>query len=416
MWHDRLIRQAVGTLQTRNLPLAVRFWNGIEYQPATPRLRLDVRHPAALGSLRKPTLGGLARAYVEGHFDIDGDLKDALQMGEQLACAEAANDARSPLRLPWFSHSRQACARDVAFHYDVSNDFYALWLDQRRVYSCAYFREPQMSLDAAQEAKLEMICKKLMLAPGDRLLDIGCGWGGLVFHAAERFGARALGITLSQHQFDHVREEIRRRGLSQRVEVRLCDYRDLEDSSFDKIASIGMFEHVGRHHLPAYFERMQGLLKPGGLALNHGITLGAPHAAGLRSGISDFIEDYVFPGGELTHISRVLETLSGAGLETLDVESWRVHYARTLWHWTERLDANLDAARALVGERACRIWRIYMAGSAHAFSRGWLSLFQVLVGRPRKDGSVDYPYRRDHLYLGALSPDRGSPAPGAGDR
>ena len=399
MWHDRLIRQAVGNLKMRNLPLAVRFWNGVEYQPSTPRLRLNVRHPAALVSLRNPTLGGLARAYVEGHFDIDGDLKDALHLGEELAGAHVANDARSPLRFPWFSHSRNASLRDVAFHYDISNDFYALWLDTRRVYSCAYFCDADMSLEAAQEAKLEMVCRKLMLAPNERLLDVGCGWGGLIFHAAERHGARALGITLSQNQFDHVQAEIRRRGLSGRVEVRLCDYRDLEESSFDKIASIGMFEHVGRHHLPAYFERLHGLLKPGGLALNHGITLGSLNAAGLRSGISDFIEDYVFPGGELTHVSRVLETLSGAGLETLDVESWRPHYARTLWHWTTRLDANFHAARGMVGERASRIWRIYMAGSAHAFSRGWLSVFQVLAGRPKADGSLPYPYRRDHLYL-----------------
>ena len=399
MWQDRLIRQAMSTLQKRNLPLAVRFWNGMEYRPGAPRLKLDVRHPAALGALRKPSLGGLARSSVEGHFDIDGDLRDALHIGEAMAQAQAANDARSPLRFPWFSHSRHACSRDIAFHYDLSNDFYALWLDARRVYSCAYFREADMSLEDAQLAKLDMICRKLMLRPGERLLDIGCGWGGLIFHAAERYGARALGITLSQNQFDHVRAEIDRRGLQPQVEVRLCDYRDLEDEGFDRIASVGMFEHVGRHHLPEYFERMRRLLKPGGLALNHGITLGAPHVTGLRSGISDFIEDYVFPGGELTHVSRVLETLSGAGLETLDVESWRPHYARTLWHWTRRLEARHDQVRALVGERASRTWRIYMAGSAHAFERGWLSLFQVLAGRPHADGKLDYPYRRDHLYV-----------------
>lgn len=403
MWHDRLIRQAVGTLKTRNVPLAVRFWNGVEYEPRHQRaaLRLNIRHPAALHPLRKPTLGALARSYVEGHFDIDGTLRDALNVGEAMTEAQAAEDLRSPMRFSWFSHSRRACSRDVAFHYDISNEFYALWLDARRVYSCGYFPDPDMSLEAAQEAKLDMICRKLMLAPGERVLDIGCGWGGLIFHAAERYGAQATGITLSQNQFDYVQAEIERRQLRGRVSVRLCDYRDLEAEPFDKIASVGMFEHVGRHHLPAYFERMRELLKPGGLALNHGITLGAPNASGLRSGISEFIEDYVFPGGELTHVSRVLETLSGAGLETLDVESWRPHYARTLWHWTDRLERNLDAARALVGERASRVWRIYMAGSAHAFSRGWLSLFQVLVGRPLADGRVQYPFRRDHLYVGA---------------
>lgn len=414
MWQDRLIRQAMSTLATRELPLAVTFWNGQRHQPhPRPALALNVRHPAGVHALRKPTLGGLARAYVEGHFDIEGNLRDALKLGEQLAEADAASDARSPLRFPWFSHTRRAASRDIAFHYDLSNEFYALWLDQRRVYSCAYFPDPGMSLDAAQEAKLDLICRKLMLKPGERFLDIGCGWGGLIFHAAERYGVKASGITLSAKQHEHVKAEIARRGVGERVDVRLLDYRDLEGERYHKIASVGMFEHVGRHHLPAYFARMREALEPGGLALNHGITLGAPHVAGLRSGISEFIEDYVFPGGELTHISRVLETLSGAGLEAVDLESWRPHYARTLWHWADRLSAASDQACALVGERATRVWRIYMAGSAHAFSRGWLSLFQVLAGRPCADGSLPYPFRRDHQYL---NPGRDFPELGADAR
>lgn len=399
-----LLRRAMQRLRDRNVPVSMRFWDGSDYHPdGDATVRLVLHRPAALRALAHPSLGRLARAYVEQQLDIEGSLREVLRVGEQLCDAANAVDPRGSPSLSWLRHSRPAARQQIGYHYDVSNDFYALWLDALRVYSCAYFRRPEDSLDQAQQDKLDLICRKLMLQPGERLLDIGCGWGGLLFWAAEHYGASCLGVTLSEGQFAYVQEEIRRRGLEDRVEVRLQDYRDLpQEGAFDKIASVGMFEHVGRGLLTGYFARIAGLLKPGGLVLNHGITAGAPDNKGLRSDIGSFVEQYVFPGGELEHVSRVLETLSLGGLECVDVESLRPHYTRTLWHWVDRLDARAEEARALAGEKRLRIWRIYMAGAAHAFSRGWISVFQILAGRPLPDGSLPYPYTRLHL-LPALS-------------
>jgi cyclopropane-fatty-acyl-phospholipid synthase len=254
-----------------------------------------------------------------------------------------------------------------------------------------------MSLEAAQEAKLDHICRKLNLQPGERLLDIGCGWGGLILHAAGKYGVRATGITLSEQQHAYVNELIAARGLSEKVEVRLMDYRDVQEQAvYDKVASVGMFEHVGRENLAAYFSRINQLLRPGGLVLNHGITSAALDARGLGGGISEFIEDYVFPGGELVHISDVMRAASGSALECLDAENLRPHYARTLWHWVTRMEHHADEARRLVGEQKYRIWRIYMAGSAHAFDHGWMELWQVLAGKGVGPGS--YPFNRAYMY------------------
>ncbi len=402
MWRNKVVRLALARLQDSALPIGVRFWNGEEYMPPGEILvRLTVHDVAALRALVRPTLGRLARAYVEGHIDLDGDMRDILMIGEKLCAAASASDEKRVPAFAWLRQTRPAARKNISYHYDISNDFYALWLDANHVYSCAYFRKPEDTLDRAQEQKLDHICRKLMLREGETLLDIGCGWGGLILWAAKHYGARCVGITLSQSQHDYVVAEIARRGLTGRVEVRLQDYRDVpEDAPFDKITSVGMFEHVGCKHLVVYFSKMQHLLKPGGLAMNHGITYGTLDAKGLRSDIADFAERYVFPGGELTHVSAVIAELSRAGLECLDVESLRPHYARTLWHWVDRLEAHADEARRIAGDKAYRIWRIYMAGSAHVFSRGWMSLFQVLVGKPLPDGSLPYPYTRDHVYRG----------------
>ncbi|MEO8977207.1 MAG: class I SAM-dependent methyltransferase, partial [Casimicrobiaceae bacterium] len=253
--------------------------------------------------------------------------------------------------------------------------------------------------DVAQAQKLDHICRKLRLAPGETLLDIGCGWGGLILWAAENYGARATGITLSQQQFEHVQAQIAARNLQDRVSVQLLDYLDLpEDTLYDKIASVGMFEHVGVARFGRYFGKIFRVLKPGGFVLNHGITQNALGQHGLGSGISEFVEDYVFPGGELAHVSTVTGAMAAAGLEVVDAEALRRHYAKTLWHWTERLEAAADAARREVGEERFRVWRIYMAGSAHAFDRGWLSLWQLLAGKPLPDGSLPLPLTRDYIY------------------
>src|SRR5581483_4823062 len=353
-----------------------------------------------LKALADPGMGSLAKAYVHGELDFSGSARRILRIAESMVGDVEHGDAPVTARFRQLVHQRRSNRRNVQYHYDVSNAFYKLWLDQRMVYSCAYFKTDHDTLDQAQAQKLDHICRKLQLKPGEKFLDIGCGWGGLVFWAAQNYGVQAKGITLSQNQFDHVSEQIQRRGLAGKVEVELLDYLDLpEEPLYDKIASVGMFEHVGVTRFPRYFGKIESVLKPGGLVLNHGITHNWLGGRSLGSGIGEFVEEYVFPGGELAHVSKVIEGLAAQHLELLDAEPLREHYGKTLWHWTERLEANADKARAEVGEEKFRIWRIYLAGSAHAFDRGWLNLFQLLAGKPHPDGRLPHPLTREHMYV-----------------
>jgi cyclopropane-fatty-acyl-phospholipid synthase len=364
-----------------------------------PDVEVFARSWAGLKALARPAMGALARAYVHGDVDFSGSARRILRIAEEMVGDIAHGREPPTARLRLWLHQRRGNRANIEYHYDVSNAFYRLWLDERMVYSCAYFRREDDALGVAQLQKLDHICRKLRLAAGERFLDIGCGWGGLVLHAAEHYGVHATGITLSRNQFDYVQAEIARRGLSERVRVQLLDYVDLPDEPvYDKIASIGMFEHVGIARYPTYFGTIYRALKPGGIVLNHGITHNPLGASGLGSGIGDFVDEYVFPGGELAHISEVIEGMAAQGLETVDAEALREHYAKTLWHWVERLEANADAARREVGETRYRVWRIYLAGSAHAFDRGWLSLWQVLAGKPHADGKLPHPLTRDYMY------------------
>ncbi len=401
MLDGKLVNEVKKRLGGAELPVNIQFWNGESLALGTnAQVSIRLNKPSALGQLAMPTLGGLARAYVKQDIDIEGAARQVLLVGDKLCDAGGCQDKKGSSAWQWWRHTRARDCKNIQYHYDVSNDFYGLWLDRRRVYSCAYFRAPDMSLEAAQEAKLDHICRKLALQPGETLLDIGCGWGGLILHAAKNYGVRAVGITLSDSQRDYVSAETVRQGLKERVEVRLMDYRDVaEEGTYDKVASVGMFEHVGRGHLGDYFAKIYRLLKPGGLAMNHGITSAALDSRGLGGGISEFIDDYVFPGGELVHVSEVLRAASGSGLECLDCENLRPHYGKTLWHWVERLEARADEARRLIGEEKYRIWRIYMAGSAHAFERGWLELWQVLAGKGLDGAQPRYPFSRDYIYV-----------------
>lgn len=397
-----LISQVQRRVEATGLPLAVTLWNGetVGVAPELARVRLRLNDKASLKALAQPSLGALARAYVQGAIDLDGDLHDILALGNRLCAADDCKPGTGSAGWKWWRHTRSSDRRNIQYHYDVSNDFYGLWLDAERVYSCAYFRDAGMTLDEAQRAKLDHICRKLALKPDERFLDIGCGWGGLILHAARHYGVRAVGITLSDDQHAHASARVSELGLEDRVEVRRMDYRDVpETGAYDKIASVGMFEHVGRGHLAVYFRKIHDLLKPGGLVLNHGITAAALKSQGLGSGIAEFVDDYVFPGGELVHISEVLEAATASGLECLDAENLRPHYATTLWHWVTRLEVQAARAVELIGEEKYRIWRIYMAGSAHAFERGWMELWQVLAGKAVDGRQPNYPFNRTSMYV-----------------
>jgi cyclopropane-fatty-acyl-phospholipid synthase len=405
---------------------------GGRWGPVNAPVRLTLTRWSTAAALVRGRLGEVAADIVEGHARLDGPLRQVMDVLLRLL-------PRSPLEpsggLPRLlrrlrsvtAHTRTRDARQVEFHYDLGDDFYALWLDPRRVYSCAYWARPDLTLGQAQEAKLDLICRKLMLRPGERFLDIGAGWGGLLVWAAERFGVEATGITLSRHQQAHVQHLIDARCLQDRVRILRCDYRDLAAAQgFDKIASVGMVEHVGRARLPAYFAQVQRLLRPGGLALNHGITAGGLENDQLGAGLGAFIERYIFPGGELVHASQMMQAAASGGLEVVDVENLRPHYARTLWAWSDALESRLPEAQACLAARhgpaapaILRAYRLYLAGCALAFEQGWLALHQLLATRP--DGRVaagplrgaqsTYPFQRGYMYPDTPCSTSSSPKP-----
>jgi cyclopropane-fatty-acyl-phospholipid synthase len=408
------VRSRLDALGATALPtLAVDLPGGTRLGPADARVVVRPRGLAPLAWLVSGQVGRLAEAAVQGRVDLQGSMRDIIAVG--FALVRDAPTAAPPLAgwVDLLRHGRSlirhrpaADRRQVQQHYDVGDDFYALWLDPRRVYSCAYYRDPAMTLAQAQEAKLAHICRKLRLAPGERFLDIGAGWGALLLWAVEHHGVLGTGITLSRRQHEHVSRLIHERGLAGRAQIHLMDYRELApDRPFDKIASVGMFEHVGRARLPIYFEQIHRLLVPGGLLLNHGITAGGTRNAQLGAGIGEFIGRYIFPGGELLHISHVLQVMAEAGLEGLDTENLRPHYGRTLWAWSDALEARLPEARALAGDATVEAYRLYLAGSAAAFERGWMALHQTLAARPTgrvEDGPLrgaqsGYPFNRDYM-------------------
>ena len=373
---------------------------------------LVFRRPGVLRELLlKRDMVKLAEAYISGGIDIEGELealfdlapwmqKLQLPLGKQLLMlirvlrlpsgveSGAARQKRASLSA---HHNSRA---SISHHYDVSNDFYKLWLDPQMIYSCAYFRDEQQSLADAQCDKLDHICRKLRLQPGQQLLDIGCGWGALVCWAAKHYGVVSHGITLSQQQYDYAQQRIRELGLQDQVTVELRDYRDMPtDVQYDRIVSVGMFEHVGVKNFPLYFGMVKSLLKAGGLFLNHGIT---NDTGWQKTDLTRFINHYVFPDGELARISDVSQAMEQAGFEVLDVESLRLHYAMTLRHWVRALEQNREAAITESSEATYRLWRMYMAGSAYYFDEGSLNVYQLLVGHVHQSSSL--PLRRDDIY------------------
>jgi len=401
--------------------IAVRLWDGTVWAPhagpdAPPLSTFVIRHPAALKRmLLPPSETRLGEAFIFGDVDIEGDIFTVFPLvdyffGRKWKIREIIGLLRKLWKLPsaaglgnnrtgaLFSgapHSKERDRKAVRYHYDVSNRFFSLFLDRLMTYSCAYFTAPDDDIDSAQDNKLDYICRKLRLKPGERFLDIGCGWGSLVMHAAEKYGAEAFGITLSRPQAEFASEAIKHAGLDGKCRVDVMDYRDVEHpEGFHKIASVGMFEHVGESRLNLYFRKAWRLLKAGGAFLNHGIGFGARTRPTFGKTFSD---SYVFPDGELLHLDRTLRAAEGAGFEIRDVEGLREHYARTLRLWVARLEKNRVQAIQAVGEELYRIWRLYMSGSAYGFEAGYLNVYQCLLVKA-EDGRCPLPPTRTDLY------------------
>src|SRR5947209_7779166 len=399
------VAEIVEEILGADLPVAFEAYDGSRCGPVDAPATLVLRSPTALQRIvTAPGELGFGRAYVAGDLDVEGDIWAALSLRDRLPSVRlepkqwmtvlrlvGAAGLRRPTpppeeaRLRGRRHSKSRDAAAIAHHYDVSNDFYRLVLGSTMTYSCAVWAHPSVTLDDAQEAKYELICRKLALQPGMRLLDIGCGWGGMAMHAARHHGVTAVGVTLSRRQAELAEKRVAEAGLGDLVEIRLQDYRDVGDGPYDAISSIGLFEHVGLSQVKEYFDRVYSLLRPQGRFMNHAI--GRPPFEGGRPRFSrGFIDRYVFPDGELHEVGTIVSAIQQAGFEVRHLESLREHYALTLRAWVANLEANWDAAVAQAGLARARIWRLYMAGSAVNFEAGRTQIHQVLA--TRSDGGT----------------------------
>lgn len=429
--HSRaVLRILLGEPAQRDI--AVRYWDGEVEGPPESHLTLVLKHPGALRRmLLPPSELHLAEAYIRADVDVEGDMEVAAALGDTLAtrvrpgrfvrrvlphllalpagCKESATPTRTRWGIGALArrHSPRRDRIAVRYHYDVGNEFFASFLDTRLAYSCAYFRTGNESLDDAQEAKLVHTCRKLRLTPGELLLDIGCGWGGMIIHAAQQYGVNALGITLSENQAELARKRIAALGLNDRCRVEVRDYRQLgNNEAFDKIVSIGMVEHVGHRRLAEYFAQAYCVLRPGGLFLSHGIvTVDGARPKTLTRQLTDwlwrgrgFIKRYVFPDSELLPLGEHVLAAERAGFEIRDAESLREHYALTLRHWVRRLEMNHDEALRVASEATYRVWKLYMSASAHQFATGRITVEQLLLAKPLGSGESGLPLTRDDLY------------------
>jgi cyclopropane-fatty-acyl-phospholipid synthase len=378
------------------LPLRIELWNGrsFDFSKEAPRVTIRVPNPSAARYLLSPSLSSLGTAYVEGAIEVKGRAADMIKVVNALARSSLKESGKLSRIVRTFQHDRKKDAEAIRYHYDVSNEFYQQFLDPNMVYSCAYFENGDEDLATAQIKKIDHILAKIKLQPGQTLLDIGCGWGALVIRAAQKYGARCVGITLSENQFSLAKERVRAAGLEHLVEIRLQDYRDVT-GTFDRITSVGMFEHVGIRHLAEYFGIIHKLLADEGLAMNHGITSTDPENGETPYGGGEFIEKYVFPHGELAHIGQVLKAMQQGQLEALDVENLRRHYAKTCAIWTENFETREEKVRELAGDKRFRIWHVYLAGCSWAFEQDWISLYQIVCGKAGRSAQA-LPWSRKY--------------------
>jgi cyclopropane-fatty-acyl-phospholipid synthase len=396
---------------------AIRLWDGTTWGAESghhTKFTVVLKHPGALRRMLWPgTELSISQAYLYDDFDIEGDIAAVFTISDcfmrrleslvrklrhiksflSLPSNHRKRVGRQPARLHGRIHSKQRDREAVTYHYDLSNEFFAQWLDARMVYSCAYFKSSTDDLDQAQEQKLDYICRKLRLRPGQRMLDIGCGWGGLVIFAALRYGVRALGVTLSLQQANWANLAIARAGLENRCRVEVLDYRDLNESeAYDRLVSVGMVEHVGESSLSEYFRKARSLLRPGGMFLNHGISFIVPQRS--RRGPT-FFDSYVFPDGELVTLGTLLRAAETNGWEVWDVESLREHYILTLQHWLSHLESNHEQLIRIADEPTYRVWRLYMAAAKHQFTIGRTTLYQTLLAKPTRMASEQNLTRSD---------------------
>ena len=416
-----------------DLNVSVRLWNG-EVIPlganSDGKYIISLSGPGVIGSLlRRPTLEMLVRLYATGHIDFEGG--DLMEFSEALKTRQSNRERLKQISkvmlakrtLPFLfaktkladlkqSYSDDMIGREeskrknadyIQFHYDVGNDFYKLFLGTEMIYTCGYFKDWSNTLDQAQHDKLDMICRKLQLAPGDRMLDIGCGWGGLICHAAQHFGVKAHGVTLSQQQYEYAKSKIERLGLTDKVSVEICDYAD-HQGTYDKISSIGMSEHIGVANYPRYFQKINSLLRDRGLILNHAIARSSKSSKKFSARIRPerkFLLKYIFPGSELIPVGMTSDFLEQSGFEVNDVESWRDHYAITLRHWCKNLSANKERAIELAGAERYRLWVAYLAGGSVGFTAGSIKIYQVVASKKASKGVSGMPPTREHLYRSA---------------
>lgn len=398
LWETQLSNWARNLREQTTIPLRVDLWNGQQlcFSEGAPEVIVHLPSISAMSCLLHPSLSSLGSAYVDGKIQVEGSAEALISVANRLAACRFQKEGKFARLSRQLIRNRDVEKEAVQYHYDVSNEFYQLWLDESMSYSCAYFEQGIEDLSLAQRKKIDHILRKVQIRDGDHILDIGCGWGALLIHAAKAYDISGVGVTLSEKQAALARERVRQAGLADRIEIRLEDYRDIE-GRFDRITSVGMFEHVGIEQLSAYFQKIQSLLTDGGMVMNHGITTTDHNNGETPFGNGEFIEKYVFPYGQLPHLSTTIESMQIGGIEVYDIENLRRHYARTCEAWLQKFEQHATQIIQIVGEKRYRIWRVYLAGCRYAFDQDWISLYQIVGVKSGQRPEV-LPFSRQYMY------------------